>query len=88
MDTRLHAVSDIWMKNNQTWVHWKLVNFDNEMINNRESHDKNWGANSPKAAEAMVMLDVSTFIQNHALSRVEGEITMINDNSLSNKEEN
>ena len=67
--------------------HWKLVNFDNEIINSRESHDKNWGANSPKSEESMEMIDMLTCIQNHVSSSAEGEVITINDKTILKKQQ-
>ena len=72
MEMRLCAVSDVSMKNNQMGGCWKLVNFDNKMMKSRESHNKKWGANSPKASVAMEMLDMLTHMKNYASSSAEG----------------
>ena len=68
--------------------HWKLVNSDNEITYNIEWWDKNWRENIPKATQAMVMLGMITFMPNHESSSAEGEIMLINDNKLWNKEAN
>ena len=68
MEMRSYAVSDTLMKNNQRGGHCKLVTLCNEIINSRESCDKNLGATSLKAAEAMTMLDMLSFMQNHVSS--------------------
>ena len=46
------------------------------------------GVNVPKAAEAMVMSDMLTCIQKHASLNAEGDLIIINDNALLNREEN
>ena len=74
------------MMHNQMGGNWKIVNFENQNIKSKKIYNKQWGVSSPKASEAAIMLHMLDFVTNPILAQLEGELTIANDNKLTNAE--
>ena len=58
--------------NKQLGGHWKIVNFDNHAVSSKDTFNKEWSVNSPKAAEAATMLGILDFVKESTMSQLEG----------------
>ena len=79
---KLHAVADTSVMNNQMGWCWKIVNFENQIVINKETLNKKWRVNSPKAMEAAIILDMLEFAKESTSSQLEGELIIINYNKF------
>ena len=77
-----HAVKDASMSYDQMRGHCKIVHVENQVIASKETFNKKWGANSPKAVEEVTILDVLELVKGSTEENLEGELIAINDNEL------
>ena len=57
-------MSDTPVIHNQMRGYWKIVNVENQIIKSKEIFNKQWDVRSPKAAEAIMILDMLEFSKN------------------------
>ena len=48
---------------NQIGGYWKIVDFGNHAVASKETFNKEWSVNIPKAVEAAIMLDMLEFVK-------------------------
>ena len=82
INNKLHTVTDTSVLHNQMGSYLKIVNFENQIIMSKEIFNKKWDVNSPKYAEAAIMLDMLEVLKEHTMTQLEGELIFINDNKL------
>ena len=61
---------------------WKIVDFENGVIERKETFNKKWGVNSPKAAEAATILDTLEHVNGSTGTHLEGQLIVINDKKI------
>ena len=62
--------------------HSKIVNFDNHTVASKETSNKEWDVDSPKAVEAAIILDMLDFAKELTMSQLEEELIIINDKKM------
>ena len=64
------------------WGGRRNTNFENQIIASTEFFNKKWVVNSPKAAEAVTILDMLGRMKDSTATNLEGELIVINDKKL------